>query len=235
MFDSQALALHSRFESFGREPKVVLVTGVNPKIVSGTYIESNHPKPKSLTHNVTTKRPLAAIKILPNDIQTEIISRAAKISIKGLRNVKLSNTTLSEAAADPQVYKNINLYILTVYPLIPLRSYKELMERCRAAGNLQAHYIHGIQKYFHNNDIGENKSSKNDAGFTGMERQHQTRRHLLENIKKSLHGVRVTTLDATMNTYTEAREHITCHRDEMHLRCESCYYYKQIYKYTFTV
>ncbi|CAH8380517.1 unnamed protein product [Eruca vesicaria subsp. sativa] len=33
MFDSQALAFHSRLESFGRKPRVVLVTSVNPKIV----------------------------------------------------------------------------------------------------------------------------------------------------------------------------------------------------------
>ncbi|CAH8300599.1 unnamed protein product [Eruca vesicaria subsp. sativa] len=91
------------------------------------------------------KRPLAEIEILPNDIQTKIISWAAKISIKGLRNVMLSSPTLAEAAADPQVYKNINLYILIVYPLTPLRSYRELMEHCLAAGNLQTHYIHGIK------------------------------------------------------------------------------------------
>ncbi|CAH8326265.1 unnamed protein product [Eruca vesicaria subsp. sativa] len=108
----------------------------------------------------------------------------------------LSSPTLAEAAADPQVYKNINLHILTVYPLIPLCSYKELMDRCLAAGNFQAHYIRGIQEYFHNNDIGvgfphlkiaaevENKRSKNDAGFTGMERQHETRQHLLEKHQK---------------------------------------------------
>lgn len=35
MFDSLALAFHSKFDGFGREPKIVLVTGINPKIVSG--------------------------------------------------------------------------------------------------------------------------------------------------------------------------------------------------------
>ncbi|CAN7048834.1 unnamed protein product [Brassica rapa subsp. trilocularis] len=27
------------------------------------------------------------------------------------------------------------------------------MEHCLATSNLQAHYIHGIQEYFHNNNI----------------------------------------------------------------------------------
>ncbi|KAL0696929.1 hypothetical protein Bca4012_064109 [Brassica carinata] len=35
MFDSLALAFHSKFDGFGREPKIVLVTAINPKIVSG--------------------------------------------------------------------------------------------------------------------------------------------------------------------------------------------------------
>ncbi|KAF3551203.1 hypothetical protein DY000_02003366 [Brassica cretica] len=33
MFDSMALAFHSKFESYGKEPKIVLATSVNPKIV----------------------------------------------------------------------------------------------------------------------------------------------------------------------------------------------------------
>lgn len=35
MFDSMALAFHTKFDSYGREPKVLIVTGVNPKIVGG--------------------------------------------------------------------------------------------------------------------------------------------------------------------------------------------------------
>ncbi|CAN7048290.1 unnamed protein product [Brassica rapa subsp. trilocularis] len=35
MFDSLALAIHNKFESYWREPKIVLVTSINPKIVGG--------------------------------------------------------------------------------------------------------------------------------------------------------------------------------------------------------
>ncbi|CAN6860061.1 unnamed protein product [Brassica oleracea] len=35
MFDSLALAFHSKFDGYGREPRIVLATSINPKIVSG--------------------------------------------------------------------------------------------------------------------------------------------------------------------------------------------------------
>lgn len=35
LFDSLAPAFHSKLDSYVREPKIVLVTGVNPKIVAG--------------------------------------------------------------------------------------------------------------------------------------------------------------------------------------------------------
>ncbi|KAG2311491.1 hypothetical protein Bca52824_023048 [Brassica carinata] len=37
MFDSLAFAFHSKFDGYGREPKIVVVTGINPKIVSGKF------------------------------------------------------------------------------------------------------------------------------------------------------------------------------------------------------
>lgn len=35
IFDSLALAFHSKFDVYGREPRIVVVTAVNPKLVSG--------------------------------------------------------------------------------------------------------------------------------------------------------------------------------------------------------
>ncbi|KAF3527820.1 hypothetical protein DY000_02041070 [Brassica cretica] len=35
MFDSLALVFHTKFDSYGREPKVIVATGLNPKIVGG--------------------------------------------------------------------------------------------------------------------------------------------------------------------------------------------------------
>ena len=33
MFDSLALAFHTKFDSYGREPKIIIATSLNPKIV----------------------------------------------------------------------------------------------------------------------------------------------------------------------------------------------------------
>ncbi|KAF2581817.1 hypothetical protein F2Q68_00003253 [Brassica cretica] len=35
IFDSLALAFHSKLDVYGREPRIVVVTAVNPKLVSG--------------------------------------------------------------------------------------------------------------------------------------------------------------------------------------------------------
>lgn len=35
LFDSLALAFHSKLDLYAREPRIVLVTGINPKNVSG--------------------------------------------------------------------------------------------------------------------------------------------------------------------------------------------------------
>ncbi|CAH8356135.1 unnamed protein product [Eruca vesicaria subsp. sativa] len=59
---------------------------------------------------------------------------------------------LAKAAAQPQVYKNINLRPLTIHPLASLRRYKDLMDLSLAAGNIEAHYVCGIQEYFHKNN-----------------------------------------------------------------------------------
>lgn len=35
MFDALAFAFHDKFAAYGKEPKIVLVTSINPKIASG--------------------------------------------------------------------------------------------------------------------------------------------------------------------------------------------------------
>lgn len=35
MFDYLALAFHKKIDSYGKEPKIVLATNINPKIVGG--------------------------------------------------------------------------------------------------------------------------------------------------------------------------------------------------------
>lgn len=83
---------------------------------------------------------------------TEIIARVAKISWKHVSKIMESSLTLAIEAAQPHVYKNINLRPLTIHPLASLRRYNDLMERCLAAGNLEAHYVRGIHENFHKNN-----------------------------------------------------------------------------------
>ncbi|CAH8325593.1 unnamed protein product [Eruca vesicaria subsp. sativa] len=209
-------------------------------------------------------RTLAQIELLPTELQQEIMSRDAKFSIDALHNLIIASPTLADVAADPHVYKNINLHTLTVFPLTTLTIYKDLMERCLNAGNVQAHYIRGLQEYFHHNNIAAGLphikiaaeglydntiylyalimmcSGQQEIGRTMLDslgwRTNKKRADTCwRNIKKSLHGVQVITLDTTTDAYREAREPITCHRYQMRVRCEHCYYYKQIYKFTFTV
>lgn len=40
MFDSKAPAFHRKFDSYGKEPRVVLATSLNPKIVGGNVLTS---------------------------------------------------------------------------------------------------------------------------------------------------------------------------------------------------
>ena len=35
MFDYLALAFHNKLDGYGKEPRIVIVTGINPKMVSG--------------------------------------------------------------------------------------------------------------------------------------------------------------------------------------------------------
>ena len=35
LFDSLAIAFHTKLDGYGREPRIVLITGINPKIVLG--------------------------------------------------------------------------------------------------------------------------------------------------------------------------------------------------------
>ncbi|WZZ82643.1 hypothetical protein YC2023_103215 [Brassica napus] len=45
MFDYLALAFHKKIDSYGKEPKIVLATNINPKIVGGVQVpEASQPE-----------------------------------------------------------------------------------------------------------------------------------------------------------------------------------------------
>ncbi|CAN7064772.1 unnamed protein product, partial [Brassica oleracea var. botrytis] len=202
------------------------------------------------------------LESLPQDIQTDIISRVAKSSRKEVRRIMEASPRLAIAAAQPQVYKNINLRPLTIHPLASLRRYKDLMDLCLAAGNLEAHCIRGIQEYFHKNNttvglshlkIAAQDSYDNGIYLYGMimlsRAEEEEGKAMMEklgwrqntgradrcwkNIKRSLHGINVTTLDTYLTAYATTRAMINYHRDDINVRCATCFYYKQITKFVF--
>ncbi|KAG2307771.1 hypothetical protein Bca52824_027519 [Brassica carinata] len=59
---------------------------------------------------------------------------------------------LPKAASDLFVYMINNLHLLAVNPLASLHRYNDLMERCLASGNFEAHYIRGVQRVFSQNN-----------------------------------------------------------------------------------
>ncbi|XP_010431376.1 PREDICTED: F-box protein At2g35280-like [Camelina sativa] len=93
-----------------------------------------------------------SINELPNDILGDIISRVALILRKTVRHVMQASPQLTEAAQDNRVYKKINLRPLAMNPLAAITKYQDLVEKCIASGNVKAHYIKGVQEYFHKNN-----------------------------------------------------------------------------------
>lgn len=54
-------------------------------------------------------------------------------------------------------------------------------------------------------------------------------------IKQSIYRVRVTRLQSYTTTYMNTRATITCHRDNIDNRCDTCYYYKQMTNFVFII
>ncbi|CAG7870022.1 unnamed protein product [Brassica rapa] len=54
-------------------------------------------------------------------------------------------------------------------------------------------------------------------------------------IKQSIHGVRVTRFEIYMTAYRITRATITCHRDSIVFRRDTCYYFKQVKVFVFII
>ncbi|KAF8096418.1 hypothetical protein N665_0309s0044 [Sinapis alba] len=201
---------------------------------------------------------------MPTEIQVEIFSRVAKISRAGVRNLIAAIPPLATSAAVPLVYKNLNLHPLTIHPLASLTRYNDLMDRCLASGNLHAHYIRGIQEYFHNNNVDEGLPHLRTAaeglydnaiylygiimlcrGETAVGQSmldslgwRENKKHAdtcWKRIKRSIHGIKVIRLPSYTTAFMTTRATITCHPDNISDRCDTCYYYKQITKFVFII
>ncbi|KAL0794222.1 hypothetical protein Bca101_065599 [Brassica carinata] len=208
------------------------------------------------------ERSLSKLELLPILIQTEIILRLAKNSRDAVRNILAAIPTLAQAANSPLVFRNLNLYLLTVQSLSLLHSYQNLMDLCLSAGNLEAHYLRGMQEYIQKENITEwfvhlqiaAQGLYDNAiylyGIIMLSRGKPAIGKLLsdslgwignkaradacwKNIKTSIHGVEVTRFEIYMTTYRGTRTTRTCHRDNITYMCDTCYYLKQMNKISF--
>ncbi|CAH8334508.1 unnamed protein product [Eruca vesicaria subsp. sativa] len=138
------------------------------------------------------------------------------------------------------------------------------MDVTLAAGNIEAHYVRGIQEYFHKNNatvclahlkIAAQGSYDNGIYLYGMimlcRGQEEEGKAMVEklgwrqnpirvdeswkNIKRSLHGITVTTLDSYLTAYETSMETINCHLEDINARCATCFYFKQITKFVFII
>ena len=204
--------------------------------------------------------PPSRLEQLPQEIHTEIISHAAKASRDTVRTIMTSIPVMTKAVIHDRVYKNMQLSILTEHPLTSLTSYTDLMSRCLQAGNPEAHYVKGIQEYFHHKNTveglyhlhlatkgsyqnafylygivmlcrGEMEIGKNI--FEKLEWQHckTTAENCWKDIKRSLHGIHVETLPCYIATLKTVKATITCHPCTKMSRCNSCFFYKQMRKF----
>ncbi|KAF8049880.1 hypothetical protein N665_2102s0003 [Sinapis alba] len=209
-------------------------------------------------------RELSPIELLPRDIHVIILARVARSSETDLRNAMASTPTLGLAAADLRVYKNLDLQMHTISPLASINHFRSLMDRCLASGNVQAHYVRGIQEYFHNTDtvtgiyhlrVSAEGSYADAVYLYGMIMLCSGARDVGHayidmlgwrdspvkvdecwgRIKTSLHGIVVTRLPVYMTTYKETRRGITCHRNNIGRRCEQCFYFRQMQKFVYMI
>ncbi|CAN6893560.1 unnamed protein product [Brassica oleracea] len=117
------------------------------------------------------------------------------------------------------------------------------MNLCVSAGNLEAHYLCGMQESSYENiAAGSDCSTRGDPdiGIPLLDslgwRENKARSDACwQNIKTSLHGVRVKRFEIYITTYRATRPTINCHRNDITIRCETCYYFKQMKKFVFII
>lgn len=205
---------------------------------------------------------LSPLELLPLFIQIKIIMSVARHSVQAFHNVLAAFPGLGHAARTPMVLKHLNLRNLTVKSLSTLHRYHNLINFCLSAGNLEAQYLRGMQEYFQNENIPQGlarlrfaaQGSYDNAvylygiimvsrgnptiGIPFLDslgwRENKSRSDACwQNIKTSIHGVRVKRFGVYMKTYKSTRRTIVCHRNNIAIRCERCYYFKQMKKFIF--
>ncbi|CAG7870013.1 unnamed protein product [Brassica rapa] len=78
-------------------------------------------------------------------------------------------------------------------------------------------------------------NQKTAVKFTWMDRKQSRSDTCWKRIKQSIYGVRVTRFEIYMTAYRITRATITCHRDNIAFRCDTCYYFKQAKVFVFII
>ncbi|KAH0898353.1 hypothetical protein HID58_047921, partial [Brassica napus] len=104
-FDDLTFAFHNKLESYGSEPKVVLVTSINPKVVVGRlFVNGTFPKPISTVtlRQLSVKDSMKSKYLLQIQVVWGWFNQSASTS-KLVHAQKIEPLTLSE----------LNQYVLT--------------------------------------------------------------------------------------------------------------------------
>ncbi|RID72758.1 hypothetical protein BRARA_C04636, partial [Brassica rapa] len=104
---------------------------------------------------------LSLIESLPQELLAEILARVASSFVEDISHYLTVSRTISSALQDDHVIKRLNLRpqamnpMLTFYlqSLSSLTMYQNMMNICVSAGNLEVHYLRGMQEYFQNENI----------------------------------------------------------------------------------
>ncbi|XP_013644132.1 probable replication factor A 73 kDa subunit [Brassica napus] len=102
LFDSLAPAFHSKLDSYVREPKIVLVTGVNPKIVAGK-LYLNGTSATRVFFDSETAVGKDAFDRLPSDGTDQSASSSKVVHTQKIEPMKISDLNQFVITADPQV------------------------------------------------------------------------------------------------------------------------------------
>ncbi|CAH2035875.1 unnamed protein product [Thlaspi arvense] len=92
-------------------------------------------------------QPSTSLTSLPPDLLSKILSHAGENSREDVRNGIFMCKALGNSAADIQVFKSLELRDIVKCPLLALRKYAELFQKCLLHSNPAAHYIKGLLEY----------------------------------------------------------------------------------------
>ncbi|VVB15125.1 unnamed protein product [Arabis nemorensis] len=209
------------------------------------------------------KTHVSLLESLLQDLIGEIVARVGADSPQDYVNFILSCKELAASAPDKRMRKRLNLAPLVKRPLAS-SSYQKLMDKWLANNNPYAHYIEGILEYFVHNDKFTGLyhfSVAADAGHKeavylyaiillckGLTNSGQ---HYLsqlkweedttmvdkcwENIKTSLHGIRVLRKRLYVTSLRQMKPRDACHLYDMNNSCAKCFYYKQMFKFIYMI